>query len=98
MNPHIFRLVGEGLVIVTVMAAIVLMFERVGKKNGYFMSNKAKLITVLAGLGIAGLLNAGLFIDHDMVWSLRSFDFCFFLAFTPFCYGLWNQPKTPAVK
>lgn len=82
--------------ILVVLVAVVFIFERGGEKCGPFMERKAKVMMAIAGLAIAMLLNAGLLFDHSLMRFLQEFDFAFFLAFAPFCYGLWSRSNDAA--
>ncbi len=95
MNPHVFIIVGEGVAIIVMLAVVVVLFERAGEKIGYFMEKNTKLILLVVGVGLVALLNSFIFVDHEMMRPLQTFDFAFMLVFVPFCFGLWSKTQRP---
>lgn len=90
------RVIYGSLEILVVLVAIVLIFEKGGERCGPFMDKRSKMMMAFSGLAIAVLLNAGLLFDHSLMRFLQEFDFAFFLAFAPFCYGLWSRSSDEA--
>jgi hypothetical protein len=58
---------------------------------GFFLPHKSKIGVTVLGVFVGLALNAGVFLDHDMVRQLQMFDFAFFTGFSAFCFGMFDK-------
>lgn len=89
-----FNFAGKLLTILLALLLVAWVFEKAGEYISPLPGKKAKRKILIAGAIIVVAVNAGnavLYFDPSLVLVVARFDFCFFITFPPFCYGLWKQ-------
>jgi hypothetical protein len=90
MKLSIVKLVGVATLSILGLVLIAWMFELAGAKIGWIRKQSSYLLFA-GGTVVIFALNSGLLHNQWLGRSLSGLNLAYFVAFLPFCYGMWNQ-------